>query len=228
MDLTRRSDDSILRAQFTTGLRRSSAGRRWFGVPVVALVCSAGGLEPLCEILADLPRRFPAAVIVLRHQSPTAADRMAPILRARTALRVKTAADGDALVPGRVLVAPAGNHTLVSPDGMITLIDSGERPPYRPSADLLLTTLAMAAGPRAIAVVLSGYGNDGATGASVIHRLGGVVIASDAATSPVFAMPQAAIERDAVVDHVVPVGAIAALLQSLAERVIDASGPAAG
>jgi two-component system, chemotaxis family, protein-glutamate methylesterase/glutaminase len=179
------------------------------------MVCSAGGLEALYQILGGLPATFPGAVIALRHHSPSAVDRLTRILRARTALTVKSAADGDRLVPGRVLVAPPGYHTLVTVDGSVALIRSGDSPPYRPSADLLLATVALAAGPWAIAVVLSGHGNDGATGATAIHRFGGVVIASDLATSTEFAMPRATIERDAVIDHVVPVDAIAALLQSL-------------
>ncbi len=62
------------------------------------------------------------------------------------------ARDGDQLDPGRVLVAPPGQHTLITPQQRVALIPSGSVPPYRPSADLLLTTLALAAGPRVIAV----------------------------------------------------------------------------
>ena len=71
------------------------------------------------------------------------------ILDRRTALAVEAATDGDPLAPGRVLVAPPGSHTLITPHGTVTLIPAGARPPYRPSADLLLTTLATAAGSRA-------------------------------------------------------------------------------
>jgi two-component system chemotaxis response regulator CheB len=78
--------------------------------------------------------------------------------------------------------------------------------------------LEIVTGPRAIAVVLSGHGNDGATGATAIHRLGGVVIASDEASSKVFSMPCATINRDQIIDYVVPVDGIAALLT----RLVDA------
>jgi len=182
---------------------------------VVALVCSAGGLDAIRHILTRLPAGFPAAVIVLRHHTPDSHDRLAAILSRSVALPVATARDGDALLAGHVLVAPAGYHTLVTADGRVALIESGDRPPYRPSADLLLSTLATAAGPRAVAVVLSGHGNDGATGATAIHRFGGIVIASDAATSTVFAMPHATISRDETVDHVVPLDQIPALLVAL-------------
>jgi two-component system, chemotaxis family, protein-glutamate methylesterase/glutaminase len=194
--------------------------------PVVALVCSTGGLDAVRRILSRLPVGFPATVVVLQHQTPQADGRLAWVLSRWTALPVKVAAEGDRLRAGHVLVAPAGKHTLIDAGGHVALIDSGERPPYRPSADLLLTTLATAARRRAIAVVLSGSGNDGATGATAIHHFGGVVIAGDAATSTAFAMPYAAISRDQVVDHIAPVDQIPALLVTLLTGT-PSTGPAA-
>jgi two-component system chemotaxis response regulator CheB len=122
------------------------------------------------------------------------------------------------------LVAPAGYHTLVTCGARISLIVSGDAPPYRPSADLLLTSLALAAGPRAVAVVLSGYGNDGATGATgatAIHHHGGAVIASNQATSTVSVMPSATINRDEIIDYVVSVDEIPALLVRLASFAVE-------
>jgi two-component system chemotaxis response regulator CheB len=185
------------------------------GFPVVALVCSAGGLDALIRVLEPLPADLPAAVIVLQHMSPDHRSELAAVLDRRTALPVAAATDGALLTAGRVLVAPAGYHTLVTAEEVVTLIPSGGLPPYRPSADLLLTTLALAVGDRLIAVVLSGRGNDAATGASVVHRFGGTVIASTAATSTQQAMPQAAVDRDDAVDHVVALPDIAALLTAL-------------
>lgn len=180
--------------------------------PIVALVCSQGGLEALSCVLSPLPTDFSAAVIVLQHHSPDTVSALAEILDRRTALPVSWVRDGAALIPGRVMVAPPGSHTLVTGHRTTALIPSGERPPYRPSADLLLTSLALSAGSQAIAVVLSGRGIDGATGATAVHHFGGQVIASDAATSTVFAMPEATINRDEIIDHVLAVDDIAALL----------------
>ena len=95
-------------------------------------------------------------------------------------------------------------------------IVSGISPPNRPSADLLLTTLAIACGPRATAVVLSGGGHDGATGATAIHDFGGTVLASDEASSTNFSMPGATIERGGTIDHILPLREIAGLLASIA------------
>jgi two-component system chemotaxis response regulator CheB len=196
--------------------------------PIVALVCSTGGLEALTRVLAPLPADLPAAVLVLQHQSPQHPSTLAALLNQRTALRVTPAGDGTRLSPGTVLVAPSGQHTLITVDGRVALIVSGSLPPYRPSADLLLTTLAVVAGPRAIAVVLSGRGNDAATGATAVHRFGGTVIASTAITSTEAAMPQATIDRDGAVDHVVPLHQLAALLVTLTTAPVvtrDATEP---
>jgi two-component system chemotaxis response regulator CheB len=185
------------------------------GFPIVALVCSAGGIDALTRVLAPLPGDLPAAVIVVQHLSPDHHSELAALLDTRTALAVAAATDGSTLAPGRVLVAPAGQHTLVTGEQTIALIPSGATPPYRPSADLLLATLAVTCGARAIAVVLSGRGNDAATGASAVHRFGGTVIASTALSSTQASMPQATIDRDNAVDHVVPLDDIAELLHTL-------------
>ena len=183
--------------------------------PVVALVCSTGGLDALTRVLEPLPADLPAAVLVLQHMDPDRASKLAAILDRRTTLPVSLAADGDRLAPARVWVCPPGQHTLVTGDLSLALIPSGTLPPYRPSADLLLTTLAVAAGRRAVAVVLTGRGNDAATGASAVHRFGGTVIASTLATSTQQSMPQATIDRGNTIDHIVALDDVAALLQAL-------------
>jgi two-component system chemotaxis response regulator CheB len=178
----------------------------------IALVGSTGGLAAVTAVLEALPTDAPVAVLVLLHQTPDHVDRLAGILDRRCSLPVTTAADGDILRAGRVLVAPSGKHLLITHEGAVALIVSGAFPPSRPSADLLLTTLALACRERVIAVVLSGNGHDGATGAAAVHEFGGTVIASDEATSEVFSMPDAAITRDHAVDFVLPLDQIAALL----------------
>jgi two-component system chemotaxis response regulator CheB len=196
--------------------------------PVVALVCSTGGLDAVERILRALPEEFAAAILVLRHHDPHGPNRLAQLLQSTVGLPVAAAHDGDRLEAGHVLVAPAGYHTLMAGDSTIALIQSGDRPPYRPSADLLLTSLAIMAGPCVIAVVLSGYGNDGATGATAVHRFGGVVIASDRATSTVFSMPYSTISRGDIVDYVVPVDEIAPLLTKITAAIAEAQPPANG
>jgi len=183
--------------------------------PIVALLCSAGGLDALTRVLAPLPGDLPAAVIALQHLSPNQPSALPVILGRHTALPVASARDGDRLTAGRVLVAPPGHHLLITAEVMVALIPSGAMPPCRPSADLLLATLAVVVGPRAIAVVLSGSGSDAATGATAVHRFGGTVIATNAATSTYSSMPNATIHRDEITDHVVALDDVPALLITL-------------
>jgi two-component system chemotaxis response regulator CheB len=187
--------------------------------PIIALVCSAGGLTALISVLDQLPSDFRAAVIALQHHSVDQASFLASILGAHCELPVQPATDGQRLEPASVVVVPPGRHGLVTGELEIVLIDAGDPPPYRPSADLLLTSLAIAARTRSIAVILSGTGHDGAAGAAVVHRVGGTVIASDEASSTFFDMPHAAIRTHGVVDATVPLERIGPLLVSMvAER----------
>jgi two-component system chemotaxis response regulator CheB len=96
---------------------------------------------------AALPSDLPASVTVLLHLLPDGESLLPEILRRISPLGVEVARDGEALAPGRVVVAPAGRHLLITADLSTALITSGAFPPSRPSADLLLTTLATAAGP---------------------------------------------------------------------------------
>lgn len=183
--------------------------------PIVALVCSAGGLQALSSVLSGLPPGFPAAVIVLQHQHPGQPGYLAPILNRLCALPVSRGEHGAELTAGQVVVVPPGKHALVTTDNRLALISSDGPPPYRPSADLLFTSLALVAAHRTIAVILSGGGSDGATGATAVHDFGGLVIASDARTSSHYSMPSAAIGRDGAVDFVLPLEDIAGKLEAL-------------
>jgi two-component system chemotaxis response regulator CheB len=182
---------------------------------VIALIASAGGLEAVSTVLARLPGDLHAAVIVLIHQQPDRESALVALLQRRSQLPVVVADDGAPLDAGTVFVAPPGKHALVTGGPRIALIVSGVSPPSRPSADLLLATLATACGPHATAVVLSGGGHDGATGATAIHHFGGSVLASSEATSTYFEMPQATIERLGVLEEVAELDDLAGLLTTI-------------
>jgi two-component system chemotaxis response regulator CheB len=182
---------------------------------VVGLIASAGGLDALTQVLAAFPADFPAAIVALQHIRPEHPSRLAEILARHTALNVQPAHHGDRLRPGLVLVAPPGRHTLVCPDQTIALIDSGQTPPSRPSADLLLTSMALSCGARAVAVVLSGAGHDGTAGAAAVKRLGGLVLAQDQASSREFGMPGSAIAFDEIVDRVLALARIGPALKEM-------------
>lgn len=192
--------------------------------PIVALVGSAGELDATSRVLERLPADFAASMIVLIHVPPDRASHLVEVISRRCLLPVLEADHGLPLLPGQVIVVPPGRHLLITPDDRVprtALIVSGAFPPSRPSADLLLATLATAVGARAVAVILSGGGNDGATGATAVHVCGGTVLATDETSSTHYSMPLAAIERDEAVDRVLPLAEIApALVEFVDARAV--------
>ncbi len=160
---------------------------------VVGLVASAGGLRALSEVLAALPAEFPAAMVIVQHLDPHRRSMMAEILARRTALKVREAAEGNRLEPGTVDIAPPDRHLLVNPDGTLSLSQSELVHFVRPSADLLFESLAGSYRERALAVVLTGAGSDGAMGVEAVHKMSGTVIVQDPQEAEFNGMPQAAL-----------------------------------
>ena len=188
------------------------------GFEIVALAASAGGLKALSELLAGLPADFPAALVVVQHLDPRHRSLMAEILGRRTALKVRQAADDERVQPGSVFIAPPDRHLLVNPDGLLTLTRTELVHFSRPSADLLLESVAASYRSRAIAVILSGSGSDGAMGARAIKKTGGTLIVQDPVTAEFAGMPGAA-RQTGLADFVLPLEEIAGALQTLlAER----------
>jgi two-component system chemotaxis response regulator CheB len=191
-----------------------TARRQMVATRVIAIAASSGGLAALSEVLRTLPATLPAAILVLQHLAPDQRSHLTEILADRTALPVRQAAQGMRLEHSVVYVAPPGAHLLVGGDGRLVL---SQLPPLhwcRPSADRLFASVGARYGPGAIAVVLTGYGVDGAEGAQVLRRLGGIVLVQDDATSTCPEMPRAA-RRAGDVDRVLPLGDIAAELETL-------------
>jgi two-component system chemotaxis response regulator CheB len=139
---------------------------------------------------------------------------MADILARRTNLPVKEAAEGDRLEPGRAYIAPPNRHLLINPDGSLSLTQTQLVHFVRPSADLLFESTAASYKERAIAVVLSGSGQDGAMGVRAIKKMGGTVIIQDARDAEFRGMPDAALETGAA-DFVLNLDEIAPALQKL-------------
>ncbi len=181
---------------------------------VVALASSAGGLNALTEVLGGLTRDFPAALVVVQHLDPRHRSLMADILSRRTGLVVEQAEDGERLCAGAVYIAPPNKHLLVNADGTISLSQTELVHFVRPSADLLFESTAASYKDRAIAVVLSGTGSDGAMGVRAIKKMGGTVIVQDQRSAEFTGMPGAAIETG-LVDFILPLNEIAHALLSL-------------
>lgn len=176
-------------------------------VDLVVLLASAGGLDALSVVLGDLPADFPAAVVVQQHLGGVSSV-LATILGRRTSHPVGWVRDGQVVAPGHVVVCPPGVHLELRPDGRCHLRETeslGER-----RFDVLLASVAGSYGPRAVAVILSGSGQDGAVGTVAMKRAGAVVIAQSPDTAQYASMPLAAARAGA--DRVVPVHQIGQVL----------------
>jgi two-component system chemotaxis response regulator CheB len=184
---------------------------------LIVMAASAGGLTALSRLLADLPEGFPAALAVVQHLDPHHRSLMADILSRRITLEIKQAEAGDRLHPGTVFIAPPDRHLLVDPDGTLSLSQSDLVHFVRPSADLLFESAAASYRERAIAVVLTGTGNDGNMGVTGIKATGGIVIAQSEGSSEYFGMPGAAIKTGHV-DFILPLEKIAPALISLVTK----------
>ena len=180
---------------------------------VVAIAASAGGLNAIRRILDALPRGFPAPIVVVQHLDPRHRSLMAEILGRHTPLRVKQAEEGEPMSAGTVYIARPDRHLLVN-DDTLALTQTQLVHFVRPSADLLFESVAASHRDRAIAVVLTGTGSDGAMGVQAIKKMGGTVIAQDKESSEFFGMPSAAIQAGSV-DFTLPLNEIPSALVTL-------------
>ncbi|MBI3184272.1 MAG: chemotaxis protein CheB [Myxococcales bacterium] len=182
--------------------------------PMVAIAASLGGPKALASLLGMLPRRFPAPLAVCQHISSGFTSGLAQWLAQQTSRQVVEARDGQLLSPGTVYLAPTDAHLLVLPDAKARLDDGPPLLGFKPSCDALLSSVARSFHRRAIGVVLTGMGRDGARGLREIRERGGRTIAQDESSSVVFGMPREAIELGAA-ERVLALEDIASALSQL-------------
>ncbi len=176
---------------------------------LVVIGASTGGTEALRVLLEAMPPDAPGLVIV-EHMPEGFTTAFAQRLNQTCRIEVKEAADGDRIGTGRALIAPGNRHTLVRRSGaqyVVEVIDGPLVSRHRPSVDVLFRSVAQAAGPNAIGVIMTGMGDDGAEGLLEMKHAGAVTIAQDEASCVVFGMPKEAIDRGAV-DEVLPLSRI--------------------
>ena len=183
------------------------------GDPVVGLAASTGGPPALARVLSGL-RGLDRPVVVVQHLQSGFVDGFLNWMRRESALPVELAVDGAPLRPGVVLVAPPGLHVILRRGRRVALNDEPVTL-HRPSADVLFHSMAEHCGSLGIGVILTGMGDDGASGLLALRRSGGVTIAQDEASSAVYGMPRAAADLGAVT-RVVPLGQICAEILSAA------------
>src|SRR5262245_32053076 len=158
---------------------------------VVAIGASAGGVEALHAVASALPADFPVPVLIVQHMDPRHKSMLAGLLARRCRLRVKQAVQDEEMEGGTIYIAQPDMHLIVRA-GRLVLTDTKQVHFSRPSIDLLFHSVADAYGDRAIGVVLSGSGVDGADGIRSIKAKGGTTIAQHPATAAHQGMPQAA------------------------------------
>ena len=178
---------------------------------LVVVAASTGGPTALQEVVSGLPAGFPAAVLIVQHIPRGFTKSLSERLDARSAVPVREAKDGEAVLPGVVLVAPAGIHARVARRAGAAFVMLDEEPRdtlHRPSADVTMASAAEVFGPRLVGVVLTGMGNDGTEGLRAIHLGGGLTMAESEETAVIYGMPKAAVEAG-VVDRSVPLDRMA-------------------
>jgi two-component system, chemotaxis family, protein-glutamate methylesterase/glutaminase len=177
---------------------------------VICIGASTGGTETLREVLQALPVATPG-IVVVQHMPEHFTTSFAQRLNSLCEMEVKEAEDGDAVLRGRVLIAPGNLHTMLERSGARYYVSVKTGPlvsRHRPSVDVLFRSAAGSAGANAIGVIMTGMGDDGARGLEEMKQAGAFTIAQDEATSIVFGMPKEAIARGCV-DAVLPVQSVA-------------------
>jgi len=162
----------------------------------VFIGASLGGPAAVMTVLKTLAPNFPSPIAVVQHIAKGFSHGFTSWLDSKLPFEVRLAEDGDLLRPGRILIAPDGFHMGVE-EGVARLVDDPPLNSCKPSVDVLFETAARVYGKRAVGVILTGMGNDGAKGARALREAGGHVIVRDEESSVVFGMPQAAIQLGA-------------------------------
>jgi two-component system chemotaxis response regulator CheB len=181
---------------------------------------SAGAVEALVEIARGLPPGFPAAIHVVLHLPP--ASRLPELLAHAGPLPAAYAGDGDPVQPGRIVVAPPGKHLLLE-RGTMKLEEGPRENGHRPAVDPLFRSAAISYGPRVVAIVLSGMGDDGSSGLLSVRSAGGKIIVQDPETALYRQMPESALDG-AGGDWSAPPAQIPGIMARLARTTIQGRG----
>lgn len=173
---------------------------------VVAIGTSTGGPSALQAIIPRLPDGFGSAILVVQHMPVGFTKSLADRLDSRSVLPVREAQNDEPVLPGHVLIAPAGRHMTIKRKAGLLRVVLEEEPRatlHRPSIDVMMASVAKVCGKRSLGVILTGMGADGVEGLRAIREAGGRTYAESAETCVIYGMPKAAAEAG-VVDKAIP------------------------
>ncbi len=182
--------------------------------PLVAVGASAGGPAALATILQQIPAGFAGAMVIVQHIDAAFAPGMAQWLQQQSVLKVRVAAEGDLPQRGEVLLAGSNQHLVFKEGARLGYVQGNANDIYRPSVDAFFHSIVRRWPARAVALLLTGMGRDGAIGLKDLRDNGYHTIAQDQKSCAVYGMPKAAVALDAAVE-VLPVTGMAARLQAI-------------
>ncbi|TGL57328.1 chemotaxis response regulator protein-glutamate methylesterase [Leptospira ognonensis] len=167
---------------------------------IVAIGTSTGGTLALEEILTKLPREKTPGIVIVQHMPEKFTEAFAKRLNGLCDIDVREGKHGDRVTPGLALIAPGNKHMQLKRSGAQYHIDVSDGPlvnRHRPSVDVLFRSVAKNAGKNARGIILTGMGDDGASGLLEMREAGATTFAQNEESCVVFGMPKEAIRRGA-------------------------------
>lgn len=175
------------------------------GLEIIALGISTGGPNALREVFAALDADLPQPIVVVQHMPAGFTYEFAQSLNRICALEVKEAADGDIIKPGRVLIAPGGRHLSVEKRSLATIARLTDEPPkngHRPSVGVLFESVSREFKNKALGIIMTGMGKDGARELTELYAEGSRTLGQDEASCVVYGMPRVAFELGGVMEQI--------------------------
>lgn len=195
---------------------------------IVILGVSTGGPDALARVLPNLPAHLPVPLLIAQHMPAIFTTMLAARLAAKSQFPVRECGSGELLVPGCAVLAPGDYHMIVEQQNASLVLKTHQGPREnfcRPSVDVLFRSVAAIFKERALAVVLTGMGQDGLKGCEMLRSVGARIYVQDEASSVVWGMP-GFVARAGLADKVLPLDQIASEIVRATSQQIAAIAPA--
>ncbi len=165
---------------------------------VVAIASSTGGPEALSIILSGLPETFPCPIVIAQHNSDGFIPGLVEWLKRISKMKIKVAEESETILPGTAYMSPSEKHMEITFMKKVAFVERQPTDIYRPSCDMLLSSVALAYKAKGIGIILTGMGSDGVRGITQIREWGGATLAQDEKSCIVFGMPKVAIDSGCI------------------------------